>query len=273
MSVIVQNKNKLVAIAITIAVHALLFLLFVLTVFITPLPPFEIKPTPEIELSLGMEGFGNSDPGGSGENDPEMETTPVVATSAIDNSTSSAPNVITDDTEESVSVKTTPEATNKPKATTTAPKVEEQKPSKNLLNALARLKSKKKHVGKGEGTGKTGGSGSGTNEGIGGSNGTGRGNSTPGGIGIGDYDLTGRQLVKKAQSMSDTHEEGIVVVEIIVNQYGKVIKAIPGQRGSTTTSANLYAKARQAALNVKFNPSDKGIKEQRGTYTFVFILE
>jgi protein TonB len=80
-------------------------------------------------------------------------------------------------------------------------------------------------------------------------------------------------LLQKPDRMTDSQEEGNVVVEIIVDETGKVIKATPGQRNSTTTSSNLYAKARQAALTVKFNPSPEGIKEQRGTYTFVFLLE
>jgi outer membrane biosynthesis protein TonB len=64
-----------------------------------------------------------------------------------------------------------------------------------------------------------------------------------------------------------------VVVEIIVDEKGNVIKATPGQRGSTTQSSKLYAKARGAAKEVKFSPSPDGTKEQRGTYTFVFTLE
>ena len=62
-------------------------------------------------------------------------------------------------------------------------------------------------------------------------------------------------------------------MEIIVDENGKVVLANPGQRGSTTTSSNLYSKARQAAYQAKFNQSPEGIKEQRGTYTFVFTLE
>ena len=77
----------------------------------------------------------------------------------------------------------------------------------------------------------------------------------------------------KPDKLTDSEEEGIVVVEIIVDENGKVIKATPGQRGSTTTSAKLFAKARQAVRQAKFNPSPDGAKEQRGTWTFVFTLE
>ena len=111
------------------------------------------------------------------------------------------------------------------------------------------------------------------NTGVGPGDGTGHGNNTPGYNGTGGYDLKGRLLLKKPERMTDNQEEGIVVVEIIVDETGKVIKVSPGQRGSTTTSSNLYAKARQAAYQAKFNPSPEGIKEQRGTYTFVFTLE
>jgi protein TonB len=62
-------------------------------------------------------------------------------------------------------------------------------------------------------------------------------------------------------------------VEIIVDENGKVIDAVPGQRGSTTTSAYLYTLARQAAKTAKFNASPEGAKEQKGTYTFVFRLD
>ena len=62
------------------------------------------------------------------------------------------------------------------------------------------------------------------------------------------------------------------MVEIIVDETGKVIEATPGQRGSTTTSAYLYTLARQASKTLKFNASSEGIHEQKGTSTFVFRL-
>jgi TonB family protein len=265
----VENKSKYVALVFTLGFHALLFLLFLFIVFITPIPPFEIKPVPEIEIGLGMEGLGNSDAGGSGNHDNDIATSEnAIPNPTIDNN---APNILTDDSEPLAVVKTNPKNKKDTKAET--PVVIEPKESSELQNALAALKNKKKHTGKGEGDGNTGGSGTGNNTGVGSGDGTGHGDNTPGYNGKGGYDLKGRMLLKKPERMTDNLEEGIVVVEIIVDETGKVIKVSPGQRGSTTTSSNLYAKARQAAYQAKFNPSPDGIKEQRGTYTFVFTLE
>jgi periplasmic protein TonB len=263
-----EKKNKYAALGLTLGFHALLIFLFFLIVFITPIPPFEIKPVPEIEIGLGMEGLGNEDAGGSGQKDKDIATTETAVKSPAKPNT--APNIVTDESATEVSVKTNPNAKNNANSETA---VEEPKPSSELLNALAKLKSKQKHEGNGEGDGNTGGSGTGTKQGVGDGDGTGHGNNTPGFNGSGGYDLKGRSLVKRPEKLTDATEEGIVVVEIIVDENGKVISAKPGQRGSTTTSSNLYAKARQAALTAKFNPSTDGTKEQRGTYTFVFTLE
>lgn len=268
MSTSTENKNKYIALAFTLGFHALLFMLFVLIVFVTPIPPFEIKPVPEIEIGLEMSGLGNKAAGGSGQNDPEIATSTEVASSQA---SSDAPNIVTDDTETAVSIKTNPKSTEESKVET--PTVEEQKASAELLSALAKMKSLKERKGKGEGTNNTGGSGNGTKQGLGDGDGNGIGNGTPGGNGRGGYDLKGRSLLKRPDRMTDSEEEGIVVVEIIVDETGKVIKATPGARGSTTTSSKLYAKARGAAREAKFSPSPEGIKEQRGTYTFVFTLE
>ncbi|MFL5765370.1 MAG: energy transducer TonB [Bacteroidia bacterium] len=81
-----------------------------------------------------------------------------------------------------------------------------------------------------------------------------------------------RELVSKPERLMDSEEEGIVVVSIVVNEDGNVVEATPGQRGSTTQSAMLYRRAKDAALLAKFTP-DHRVKEQNGMYTFVFTLE
>ncbi len=269
MSTYSENKNNYYALAFTIGFHTLLFLLFIFIVFITPIPPFEIKPVPEIEIGLGMEGLGNSTAGGKGNHDKEIATSiEPIATPASSNT---APNIVTDDNDPTVSIKTNPKNNTDSKTDVLA--IKEEKASIELQNALAKMKSLKDHKGKGAGDGNTGGSGNGDKQGVGDGPGNGVGHGTPGGNGGNNYDLKGRSLIKKPERMTDSEEEGIVVVEIIVDENGKVIKATPGQRGSTTTSSKLFAKARGAAREAKFNPSPEGIKEQRGTYTFVFTLE
>lgn len=264
-----EKNSKIFALLFTILFHALLFLLFILIVFITPIPPFEIVPVPEIEIGLGFEGFGKN-AGGSGQSEPELTTTSDAnKTNVISDNT---PNILTNNMDNVVTVKSNPTLTNNNTSETATPEV--QKPSSELQKALDALKNKKAHSGKGQGDGNTGGSGDGSAKGIGDGNNDQEGNNpNGGGSGKGGYDLKGRQLLKRPARMTDTEEEGIVVVEIIVDENGKVIKATPGQRGSTTTSASLYAKARLAAFQAKFNPSPDGITEQRGTYTFVFTLE
>jgi outer membrane biosynthesis protein TonB len=263
-----EKKSKYFALLFTFSFHALVFLLFILIVFITPIPAFEVKPVPEIEIGLGMEGLGNMQSGGSGDHDKELATNVVPAKApAISNN---APNVVTDPTETAVNIKTNPKS--QKDTHTDAPTTEEEKASAELQNALAKMKSLKDHKGKGEGDGHTGGSGDGDKQGVGDGPGEGIGNGTPGGPGGIGWDLKGRKLVKKPDNMTDAEEEGTVVVEIIVDETGKVIKATPGARGTNTASSRLRAKARGAALQIKFNPSP-GIKEQRGTYTFVFTLQ
>jgi hypothetical protein len=263
-----ENKNKYFALALTLGFHALLFLLFIFIVFITPIPPFEIKELPEIEIGLGMEGLGQ-DPGGKGDQSKDLATSMDVTAKTSSTQATDAPDIITDETETDVAIKTNPKNTKEIKEDVKT--TEEEKASAELLKALSILKNKK--GGKGEGENGTGGSGEGKGKGVGNGNDDGKGKGVGIGQGKGGYDLKGRSLVKRPDKLTDATEEGVVVVEIIVDETGRVKDAFPGRPGSTTTSSNLYAKARQSALTAKFDASPTGAKEQRGFYTFVFTLE
>lgn len=263
-----ENKNKYFALALTLGFHALLFLLFIFIVFITPIPPFEIKELPEIEIGLGMEGMGQ-DPGGSGDHSKDLATSMDATAKTSSTEATDAPDIITDETETEVSIKTNPKNTKEIKEDVKT--TEEEKASEALLSALAKLKTKK--GGKGEGENGTGGSGDGKGKGVGNGNDDGKGNRPGIGQGTGGFDLIGRSLVSKPDRLTDATEEGIVVVEIIVNEKGKVIGAVAGKRGTTTMSTALRSKARLAAYELVFSPSPTGAKEQRGFYTFVFTLE
>lgn len=146
-------------------------------------------------------------------------------------------------------------------------KKEEPKPNKKLLNALNKLKDKQPEQGGGDGvTGKQGDQGD-INGDPNSKNYVGSGS----GNGI-SFNLSGRSMKNKPKINDNSQEEGTVVVDIIVDRYGKVVRANPGARGSNTTSSILYKKAREAALETKFNANPDIAEEQKGTMTFVFIL-
>ncbi len=271
MSSAIEKYDRVKALAITILFHVLLFLFFIYFIIHTPLPPFpETAGTPGIEVNFGnlTEGTGNTENSGIGDMPENQNNTAVTEKTT----TSASENVLTNDAEETANIN---KSENKKKTDT---KTEDKKvdkpvdpqPSQALADALSKFKSNKN-----KSTGGDGNSGKAGNEGDpnGSPDGTGNGgDGTGNGSGV-KYDLKGRVMLKRPDISDDSQEEGRVVVDIIVDESGRVTHATPGARGSTTTSAVLYAKARQAALTAKFNTAAQGIKEQRGSITFVFILD
>lgn len=67
---------------------------------------------------------------------------------------------------------------------------------------------------------------------------------------------------------SDT--EGIVVVQVKVDQYGNVTEAIPGAEGTTITDNTLWNAARNAAMKAHFNMDAHAPAVQTGILTYVF---
>ena len=65
---------------------------------------------------------------------------------------------------------------------------------------------------------------------------------------------------------------GTVVVEIWVDNYGTVQKAIAGAEGTTVTDKTLWQEARKAALEAHFNVSADAPALQKGTITYIFKL-
>ena len=66
---------------------------------------------------------------------------------------------------------------------------------------------------------------------------------------------------------------GTVVVEIWVDNYGNVQKAVAGIEGTTVTDKELWQAARKAALGAHFNMSADAPALQKGTITYVFKLK
>ena len=65
---------------------------------------------------------------------------------------------------------------------------------------------------------------------------------------------------------------GTVVVEIWVDNYGNVQKAVAGVDGTTVSDKNLWQAARKAALGAHFNMSAEAPALQKGTITYIFNL-
>ena len=71
----------------------------------------------------------------------------------------------------------------------------------------------------------------------------------------------------------NVQESGIIVVNIWVDNYGNVVKAVPGGDGTTVLDKTLSAAARKAALETHFNMSADAPAMQEGTITYYFNLK
>lgn len=92
-------------------------------------------------------------------------------------------------------------------------------------------------------------------------------------VGTANAHVKGRNVVGSLPKPSySSKEEGIVVVQVKVDQYGTVTEAIPGAEGTSTTDKTLWNAARSAALKTHFNQSANAPALQTGTITYVFKL-
>lgn len=270
--------SRVQAFAVALLLHGALIAFLVLFVLKTPIPPFPEAPSPGIEVN-----FGNFDEGtGTVENNRTgdvSQPTPTATNDAVSASSKNAntEKLVTSVNEESVSLTENTSTQNSNSSTTentqnNANQIQTPIASNELMNALSQFRNRTKSQGGGDGnSGKAGNEGSPDGNPFSDGNGTG-GN----GVGVGNgirFNLKGRNLITKPVIIDDSQDQGKVVVDIIVNSKGEVVKAEPGVRGSTTASPILYAKARQAAFSTKFNPTSDGTSEQRGSITFTFVLD
>ncbi|MFB6257139.1 MAG: energy transducer TonB [Flavobacteriales bacterium] len=140
----------------------------------------------------------------------------------------------------------------------------EQKVNEDLKQAQQKLQEMDAEQGGGEGNDQAGG-----NEGN--PQGKTKGQGSLPGAG-GSWKLSGRKILQKPQP-DEPNEEGKVVVDIWVDQQGKVIRTSPNLRKSNTTSDKLLKLAQEAARKARFNPDPNGAVEQKGQFTFVFELQ
>lgn len=90
--------------------------------------------------------------------------------------------------------------------------------------------------------------------------------------GMGSFSLSNRQLItgKLAEPSYTENKEGKIVIDIIVDTKGHVIRADIG-RGTTIEDVSMREKAKAAARKNKFNEIS-GINNQSGTITYVYKL-
>jgi len=150
-------------------------------------------------------------------------------------------------------------------------KKEAPKPSKETQNALSNLLNGKKSDGdpsKGEGDDAVSGlkgkiDGDPTSSKYYGNGGSG---------GDGNYNLSGRNPLSRPIIKPNCNEEGTVYVSIEVDKSGKVIKAVPGVKGTTNTAPCLLKPAKEAALKTKWNADGEAPVKQVGIIIYKFSL-
>lgn len=255
-----QEKNKKKGLWTTILVHLALLLIFAFFGMSYTIPPPEEE---GITINFGFVDAGSgavqaSSPETTQQEKVEEQEEVVEEVEEVD----SQNDVLEQSSEESVSINKKEEKK----------KVEEKKeevpePDKNLNDALNRWKNKKDVKSEGDGTTDQAGD-QGSQDGDPNSRnyiGGGSGNGT-------SFNLSGRSMLSSPKIKDNSQDEGQVVVDIIVDKYGKVQRATPGARGSTTTSPILYKKAKEAAMSTQFNANPNAPEEQKGQMTFIFIL-
>ena len=293
MEASIRNKS----LVLSLLFHGAIILLLFLLVISTPNPPFpEAGGGGGMLVSIGMldEASGNTQA-----TSEITSTQPQVTDEQQKSVASEEENLLTQDLEKTTDVeksetekKSEPKPVVKPKdRTPVTPVKTEKKEPERKLNENALFKGSNKKGSDGSSTSGKGDQGSpagdpastfygknGTGNGSGGGDGGGSGGGSGPGIGTGkgpgvSYNLAGRRWLRTPKIDDKSQETGKVVVDIIVNKSGKVISAIPGGVGSTTTSAYLYKLAKEAALSTPFNESPDGKETQKGTITFNFVLE
>ncbi len=96
-------------------------------------------------------------------------------------------------------------------------------------------------------------------------------NSLLGGGLSGDFDLAGRSLMGSLPvPLYSDQDEGRVVMNITVDESGRVTSASLRANSSTTNNSKLIDAARNAALKARFTPSQEFM--QSGTITYIFKL-
>lgn len=188
---------------------------------------------------------------------PDQEVTPVKSVESSDKE------VVTQNSEEAVSV-----STKKTSKSATPTAATEDKPSKPAINQNALYKGKKNTgTGKGDGTGTTpGNQGSVNGDPL-------ANNYGEGGSGFGSTPIALRRFTNLVLPEDDGQKTGKIAVRITVNKQGLVIDATPGVKGTTLQDLDLWAKCKRAVMGARLNQSDSAPDTQVGVVVFNFKVK
>ena len=246
-----EKKDKGIAAAGTIIVHAFIVLVLFLMAFTTRLP---LPGEEGVEVDLGMmnQGMGNIQ--------PEKPAIPQAAQPQQKQSKSKE-DIVTQNDEEAPALE-------KPKNTKPKQEKPAEQPKPTVNNRAIYRGNNNPQAGGSEGiTGQPGDQGNPNGlagvrqyEGNGG-----RGNGT-------GYDLGGRGAKSLHRPSDDFTEEGIVVVDIYVNREGKVVRADVAKKGTTIVDNDMRQQAVKAALRSTFAADSDAHEEQHGTITYTFVI-
>jgi TonB family protein len=253
-----ERQRNIISIALTIIFLGLLWILLLLFSMSRPYPP---PPEFGVEVNLGnsMDGMGEIQPDIPNEVSQVAPSSPAPQEQLVTQADS-------DVALPSQQRPTQQRPTQTPPQETVQPQPEPQQPQ---INQAALFPPKNPAQGGNEGTtGRPGDQGQpdGSRDATAHSGSAGAGGS--GGI---SFSLQGRQANSLATPAYDSPDQGTVVVRILVDANGRVIRAEAGQRGTTVNDRNLWKNAEQAALRSSFTPDKNAPEQQVGTITYRFI--
>ena len=249
------TKNRRKAIIGTVLFHIGLLLCFIFMGLTYQIPP---PPEEGITINFGYQDFGS----GSEQLDKIVEEQEITPQEIVNNNPV-VEDISTQDIEETPTTKLK-EQLEKPKEVN---KIEEKK-LEPVVNTKALYPGKKQNNSNSQGISEGQGD-QGSQDGYPNSNVYTGGGTGTNGIA---YQLGGRTIAEIKKPNYDSQQQGKVVVTIRVDRNGKVISATPGAKGSTTTNAYLYSKAKEAALKTTFEANTTAPEIQVGTIIYNFKL-
>lgn len=263
-----SGKRKAKAWGITIGIHLILLLIFVLWKY--DFPSFAVNEELPIELALGtdMDGLGE-DPDKIMDDPAEMEASSAQAPKSEQAS------------QEYIDASEDPDVPNPvkvPKTTPTPKPIEKNNNTPTTKNKTNDNKSTNVEQSGPKQTGKyvmAGGSGPGGNSADENKSGTGSGNTTgtgtkgtPGGTGsvYATANLKDRRIVRTPSPTAVYNEGGEVVIRVTVNRNGDIVRTDVKSASNSTIKRIAEQKVRE----IKFNASPTALPEQSGDIVFKF---